>query len=186
MIDRMTLMKVHVVLAAFILPAALMFMITGALYSWDIKGSYSNDVHEIPLNKPIQSDIAELTALAQLELDKLSTTYPEGKPTIKVYGSHYLLEWSGSSKDVILEPTANDRIAKLTVKHTTWYRNLVQLHKAKGGTAFKVYAVAFALALLALLISGFIMAWQTPKLKRITLITTLAGLGSFVIFVFIS
>jgi hypothetical protein len=186
MMNRMTLMKVHVILAAFILPAALMFMITGALYSWDIKGNYSNDVYEIPLSKPIQSDVAELTNLAQLELDKLSTKHPEGKPTIKVYGSHFLLEWSGSSKDVILEPTANDRIAKLTVKHTTWYRNLVQLHKAKGGTAFKVYAVVFALAILALLISGFIMAWQTPKLKRITLFTTLAGLGSFVIFVFIS
>lgn len=184
--ERMTLMNVHAVLAAFILPAALMFMITGALYSWDIKGSYSNDVHEIPLDRPIQSDVAELKALAQSELDKLSATHPEGKPVLKVYGSHFLLEWSGSSKDVILEPTENERIAKLTVKHTTWYRNLVQLHKAKGGTAFKVYAVAVALAILALLVSGFIMAWQTPKLKRITLFTSLAGLGAFVIFVLIS
>lgn len=184
--NRMTLMKVHALLAAFIFPVAIMFMITGALYSWGIKGSYTNDVHDISLSMPIQSDVSELTNLAQLELDKLATSHPEGQPSLKVYGSHFLLEWTGSSKDIILEPTDNELIAKLTIKHTTWYRNLVQLHKAKGGMAFKVYAVVFALSIAALLISGFIMAWQTPKLKRVTLITSLAGICSFIIFVYLS
>ena len=102
------------------------------------------------------------------------------------YGNHFLLEWTGSSKDVILEPTDNELIAKLTVKNTSWYRNLVQLHKAKGGIAFKVYAAVFAVSILALLVSGFIMAWQTPKIKRLTLITSLVGLCSFMILVYLS
>ena len=92
----------------------------------------------------------------------------------------------GSSKDVILEPTNNELLAKLTVKNTTWYRNLVQLHKAKGGTAFKVYAVIFAISIAALLISGFIMAWQTPQLKRVTLLTSVIGLFSFMLAVYLS
>jgi uncharacterized iron-regulated membrane protein len=186
MMNRMILMKVHALLAAFILPVALMFLVTGALYTWGITGNYTNDVHEIPLSKPIQSDVGELTNIAQLELEKLATNFPEGQPKLKVYGSHFLLEWTGSSKDVILEPTDNELIAKLTVKHTTWYRNLVQLHKAKGGIVFKVYAVVLALSLFALLVSGFIMAWQTPKLKRLTLITSLVGLFTFIIFVYLS
>ena len=38
MVTRLQLMKVHTILAAFIFPVALMFMITGALYTWGIKG----------------------------------------------------------------------------------------------------------------------------------------------------
>ena len=184
--NRMHLMKLHALLAAFILPVAAMFIVTGALYTWSIKGSYTNDVYEIQLSKPIPSDINELTNLAQLELDKLHTHYPEGNPRLKIYGNHFLLEWTGSSKDVILEPTNNELLAKLTVKNTTWYRNLVQLHKAKGGTAFKVYAVIFAISIAALLISGFIMAWQTPQLKRVTLLTSVIGLFSFMLAVYLS
>lgn len=186
MINRMKLMKFHALLAAFILPVATMFMVTGALYTWGIKGSYTNDIYEIQLSKPIQSDVSELTTLAQLELKNLATSYPEGKPKLKVYGNHFLLEWTGSSKDVILEPTDNELVAKLTVKNTSWYRNLVQLHKSKGGIAFKVYAAVLAISIVALLVSGFIMAWQTPKLKRATLITSLVGLCSFMIFVYLS
>ncbi|CAA0079038.1 Uncharacterised protein [Halioglobus japonicus] len=184
--NRMQLMKVHALLAAFIFPVAIMFMVTGAFYTWGIKGSYTSDVYEIPLSKPIQSDVGELTNLAKIELEKLATSFPEGQPKLKVYGSYFLLDWSGSSKDVTLEPTDNELVAKLTVKHTSWYRNLVQLHKAKGGTAFKVYAAVFAASIVALIISGFIMAWQTPKLKRFTLLTSLVGLSSFAVFVFLS
>ena len=186
MMNRMKLMKVHALLASFILPVAIMFMVTGALYTWGIKGNYTNDVYEVQLSKPIQSNVSELTNIAQLELEKLATSYPEGEPLLKVYGSHFLLEWTGSSKDVILEPTDNELIAKLTVKHTSWYRNLVQLHKAKGGIAFKIYAVVLAISIGVLLISGFIMAWQTPKLKHFTLITSLVGLCSFIVFVYLS
>ncbi|KGD60156.1 hypothetical protein T9A_02729 [Alcanivorax jadensis T9] len=184
--DRMKLMKAHALLAAFIFPAAIMFMVTGALYTWSVKGGYKNDVYEVKLSKPVQSNLSELINLAQLELDDLVIEYPEGQPKLKAYGSHFLLEWTGSSKDVVLEPTEDPLIAKLTVKRTDWYRSLVQLHKAKGGIAFKFYAVVLAISIVALLVSGFIMAWQTPKLKRVTLITSFAGLFSFFVFVFLS
>lgn len=183
---RMQWMKAHALFAAFILPVAMMFVVTGALYTWGIKGSSTDETYEVALSKPIQRDIGELTNLAQLELHKLGASPPEGQPHLKVYGGHYLLEWTGSSKDVILEPTQNELIAKLTVKNASWYRSLVQLHKAKGGMAFKVYAAAFAMGIIFLLVSGFIMAWQTPSLKKMTLITALAGGGSFIIVVFLS
>ena len=147
MLDKLFLRKAHALLAAFILPVAIMYIVTGALYTWGEKGSYDKQAHEITISQALQPELSPLLALAKAELDKMEISYPEGKPKIKKYGSHFLLEWTGSSKDIILEPTNNQLVAKLTVKNTTWYRNLVQLHKAKGGEAFKVYAVILSLAL---------------------------------------
>lgn len=183
---RMTLMKVHALLAAFILPVALLFVVTGGLYTWGVKGSYSSTAHQVPLVAPLEADIDALEQLARSELDRLGLEVPTGGPRLKVYGSHFLLEWTGSSRDVILEPTSDTETAQLTVKETSAYRGLVQLHKAKGGSPFKVYAALFAVALIALLVSGFLMAWQTPKLKRLSVVTALVGVGSFLIVAFLS
>ena len=181
MITRIQLMKVHALLAAFTLPVAVMFMVTGALYTWGIKGSYTSEVYEVPLTEILVPELVTLTTVAVRELDQRDISLPEGKAKVKKIGSAFMLEWTGSTKDISLEPTGRDLVAKLTVKETSWYRNLVQLHKAKGGVVFKVYAAFFAFVLGMLLISGFMMAWQTPKLKRITLGAFAAGIISFIV-----
>ena len=68
--NRSTLMKAHAVLAAFILPVAIMFFVTGAFYTWGIKGSYYTTTHEIYLQRPIQDDLTSLVALTKNELKK--------------------------------------------------------------------------------------------------------------------
>lgn len=177
--NRLQLMTIHALLAAFIFPAASMFLITGALYTWNVKGSYMKEAYEIELDNALQPNLAELTALAEEELSKFNLAPPSGTAKIKKMGNHFTLEWTGSKKDITLEPTEHKQIAKLTVKHTSWYRNLVQLHKAKGGSVFKVYAAVVSIALALLLISGFIIAWQTPKLKKLTLMSFLVGIAFF-------
>ncbi|MFN3235827.1 MAG: PepSY domain-containing protein [Pseudomonadales bacterium] len=184
--NRLQLMKLHALLAAFVLPVALMFAVTGSLYTWGIKGSYTNDTYEVKLAAPLQADQSSLQSLAKAELAQLGLSEPEGQAKVKRAGDHFLLEWTGSSKDVILEPGSNPKVALLTIKHTTWYRNLVQLHKAKGGDVFKVYAAAFAVALGLLLVSGLVMALQTPKLKGATLATSALGVLSFLLVVWLS
>jgi hypothetical protein len=186
MISRLQLMKVHALLAAFIFPVALMFMVTGGLYTWGIKGSYSNTVYEIPIREALQPELATLKALAASELDKLELSYPSGEAKVKSIGSSFMLEWTGSSKDISLESSDNKLMAKLTVKETSWYRNLVQLHKAKGGVIFKVYAAVFAISIGLILFSGFMMAWQAPKLRRLTIGAVMAGIGSFLVMVWLS
>lgn len=184
--NRLQLMKVHALLAAFIFPVAAMFLVTGALYTWGIKGSYTEEIYAVALNQAIQPELQELKTLATDELAKLELDVPTGKAKIKRSGTHFILEWTGSTKDIILEPTEDALIASLTVKHTSWYRNLVQLHKAKGGFVFKVYAAVFAIALALLLFSGFMMAWQTPKLKKLSTVSFLLGVGSFIVIVLLS
>ncbi|MDY0213593.1 MAG: PepSY domain-containing protein [Desulfuromonadaceae bacterium] len=181
--NRLTLMKTHATLAAFILPVAIMFLTTGAFYSWGIKGSYTKATYELQLQKPMQGELAELVALATNELIKQDIEPPTGGAKVKRIGDSFELEWTGSNRDIILEPTTQPLKAKLEVKDTSWYRQFVQLHKAKGGTPFKIYAAAFATAFLLLLITGFLIAWQTPKLRKLALISASLGIVIFYLMV---
>ncbi len=179
-LDRSTLMKIHALLAAFILPVAIMFFVTGALYTWGIKGDYDTTTHEINLDIPIKGELSELVEIATKELKKYNIETPTGKAKIKKIGDAFKLEWTGSQADIILEPTSKPLIAMLQIKETSWHRQFVQLHKAKGGEPFKIYAVVLAITILLLLFSGFIMAWQMPKLRKLTLASALLGIAVFV------
>jgi hypothetical protein len=180
-INRTILIKVHLLLASFIFPVALMFIVTGAFYTWGIKGSYSSEVHMIPLEKPLVGEQQELVGLIEDTLQQLSIPPPSGKAKVKTIGSSFQLEWTGSKRDIVLEPTSDERMAKLTTKETSWYRNLVQLHKAKGGQLFKVYAAALAISLFTILLSGFLMAWQMPKYRKMALLSSTAGIVVFLL-----
>lgn len=181
--NRTLLVKIHLLLAAFMFPAALMFLITGGLYTWGFKGSYDSQPYELALDSPLAEDEAVLIPMVEAELEKLSLPVPSGGAKIKRGGNSFKLEWTGADYDVVLEPTSNRNVAKLTVKKTTWYRNLVQLHKAKGGQLFKVYAAALAIALFIILASGFLMAWQAPRLRSMAVRYAVAGLLLFAIMV---
>lgn len=182
-INRANLVKIHMLLAAFMFPVACMFLITGGFYTWGIKGSYNSQVHMISLEEPLQLDQKYLKSLVLRELEELAVPVPSGGAKVKKGGTSYKFEWTGSGRDVILEPTSDKLSAKLTIKETTWYRNLVQLHKAKGGQLFKIYAAALAIALFIILFSGFLMAWQIPKYRKQALIFSAAGVCIFLLMI---
>jgi hypothetical protein len=186
MLNRSTLMNAHVLLAAFILPVAIMFFVTGALYTWGIKGSYVTDAYKIDLLQPMQDERSELVALVKKELASRDLEPPRGQPKVKRMGSSFRLEWTGSNMDIILEPTSEPLVAKLAIKTTSLHRPFVQLHKAKGGEPFKVYATVFSIALLLLLVSGFMMAWQMPKLRKLAAASALLSVSMFVVMVVVS
>lgn len=182
-LNRVALVKVHMLLASFMFPVACMFLITGAFYTWGIKGSYHSEVHLISLEQPLAQDENDLESLVLQELKSLGIPVPSGGASIKKGGTSFKLEWTGSGRDVILEPTSDALSARLTVKETTWYRNLVQLHKAKGGELFKIYAAALAVALFVILFSGFLMAWQVPKYRKQALIFSAVGTLTFLLMI---
>jgi len=84
-------MKAHALLAAFILPVAIMFSVTGALYTWGIKGEYEATTYELHLKKPIQNDIVSLTEIVKNELKRQNIEAPSGQATIKTIGSSFRL-----------------------------------------------------------------------------------------------
>ena len=179
-INRSFLIKAHTLLAAFILPVAIMFFVTGALYTWGIKGGYEKTTQELHLKESIQGELTELMVLARNELKKQDVAMPSGKAKIKKMGAAFQLEWSGSDINVTLAPTFQLLMATLTIEESSWYRQFVQLHKAKGGTPFKVYATAFAVGLLLILISGFILALQLPKLRQLTIVSASLSVVLFI------
>lgn len=89
--NRSVLMKAHAILAAFILPIAVMFFVTGALYTWGIKGEYDTTVHEIHLESPIKIQLGELVNLAEKELEARNISVPTGQANIKNIGDSFKL-----------------------------------------------------------------------------------------------
>lgn len=183
---RQTLIKLHMLMASFVFPVALMFFVTGAFYTWGVKGSYADTEYRLDLERPLVADGGELQTLAASELSQRGIDHPTGAASVKAGGTSFKLEWTGSERDVVLEPTQDPTVALLTIKETTWYRNLVQLHKAKGGTPFKVFAAFLAVCLVLILATGFIMALQIPNYRRQSIAAGALGFVAFAVFVAVS
>lgn len=84
LINRIFLIKLHMIVAAFIFPAALMFLLTGALYTWGIKGYYDTEKYSVSLQQPMQNDKAWLTQLAIHELNMRELSLPSGKAKLRL------------------------------------------------------------------------------------------------------
>lgn len=178
---RKLLIRVHVLIAGFFLPVGVMFLITGAFYTFSLSGNYNTRTYDLTLQQPISPDLAALVTLATTELQNRQIGLPTGKAGIRKVGSSWQLEWTGANRDVLLAPAADPNMVKLTVRDTTPYRRLVQLHKAKGSLAFKLYAAAWATGLLILFVSGLALAWTIPSARRWAIGSLAAGLLVFFI-----
>ena len=66
--NRQLLMKIHMLLAAFMLPVAIMYPVTGALYTWRIKGNYETTSYQLKLDQPLMKNKEKLVELAKREL----------------------------------------------------------------------------------------------------------------------
>lgn len=185
--NRQLLTRVHLLLAAFLFPAILMFLMTGALYTWGQTGKVTDATHEVTLQAPLDAkDEAALRALALAELGKAGLDAPTGKARVRKSGDSFTYEWVGSRRDITIESGAGANVAKVTIKEASLHRTFVQLHKAKGGLLFKVYATILALALFLLVFTGLIIGWMTPAWRGTTKWASLAGIAGFVGLVMVS
>jgi hypothetical protein len=178
-----SLIAVHLWLAAFFLPIAVMFASTGALYTLSIKGSYEETTRSLELAQPLSPELSTLTAVVERALDEAGVEYPSGAASIKKAGTSFELEWTGASRDVVLKPSADPLSATLVIKETTPWRHLVQLHKAKGSEVAKGISVLWGIGLVVILLSGLLMAWNVPIYRRKALAAGGLGLVTFVVYV---
>jgi hypothetical protein len=181
-LNRLFFMQVHLLLATFIFPVLLMFLITGGLYTLGVKGSYETQVYTLQLNTPLQPDSVALTDFVTKELQNLNISPPTGEMKNESADKRIALNWRGAALRVTLESILPTE-AKLTVQKANWFKRLLELHTASGATAFKVYAVFLASSLFLLLITGFIMALQLPKYRKMTLYSTATGIAVFIVMV---
>jgi len=177
-----TLTTVHLLLAAFFLPIALMFAATGALYTVSIKGNYLETSRTLELSAPLTAELSALTKVTEEALAAEGLAVPSGAASVKKAGTGYELEWTGVDRDVLLKPTADPLKATLVIKDTTAWRHLVQLHKAKGSEVAKGISVLWALGLIVILCSGLLMAWNVPVYRRKALGAGALGLATFALY----
>lgn len=178
-------LQLHTITAAFLLPAILMFLITGALYTWGIKGTYDVEKLLIEVNEPLANEETAILTFIENEVKNRGYRAPTGKPKYSSQDGQPKVSWSGSNMDLSFSVSKDPSIVKLELRHTTLYRKFVQLHKAKGGTLFKVYAVVLAIGLFLLSLSGYILALKKKNYRNLTYITTAIGLVFFVIAVWL-
>ncbi len=177
---RRTLTTIHLALAAFFFPVALMFAFTGGLYTIDIKSGFRSSEQLLTLDQPLTPELAPLVALAEQELKASGVPAPSGGASVKKAGTSFELEWTGVERDVVLRPTTDPLQAELVIKDTKPWRHMVQLHKAKGSDFAKAISVAWAIGLVTILGSGMVMAWTAPPFRRLAIRASAAGVLSFV------
>ncbi|MCL4672215.1 MAG: PepSY domain-containing protein [Sphingomonadaceae bacterium] len=181
--SRTFLTKLHLIVAAFMFPAILMFLVTGALYTWGNKGEWVEETVTVALDAPLTADEAALKAVVQGELDKRGLPVPSGSASVSEAGEPVSLQWTGAKSEASVKATDDPLVAEVTVKEATLHRNLVQLHKAKGSDLFKVYATFLAFVLFLLVASGLVLGLQVKALRRLTVLSSVAGAVAFVGFV---
>ena len=180
---RRTLTTVHILLACFFLPIALMFASTGGLYTLAVKGGYEERTLPVSVTEPHGTDLAQWLQTATGALDAAGEPRPSGSPSLKKAGTSMELEWTGVARDVVLRPTDDPLHMELLIKDTTAWRHLVQLHKAKGSEVAKAISVAWAIALVLLVVTGAWMALTVPNYRRLALPAGAAGLLTFAAYV---
>lgn len=184
---RLWFIWAHVVLAGFFLPAAVMFSITGGLYTFSITGKYNTSAQPVSLvftEEPTVSEAQEASKSYLLSSGKSSM--PTGKASIKKMGTSWSFEWTGADYDFILEPTEEAGVYKASIKDTTWHRYFVQLHKAKGGFPFKVLAGGLAVAFLLMFVSGVALAATLPRMRKPLYMSVALGFIAFFGLAFLS
>ena len=181
--SRTFLTKLHLIIAAFMFPAVLMFLVTGVLYTWGNKGDWIEETVSVQLAAPLAADEGALKALAVTELDKRGLPSPSGSASVSEPGEPVSLQWTGAKSEASVAATDDPLVAEVTVKEATFHRNFVQLHKAKGSDVFKVYARFLGFVLFLLVASGLVVGLQVKALRRITVLSSVAGAIAFVGFV---
>lgn len=184
--NRSTLVHIHLAFAALLLPVILMFAVTGAFYTWGIKGDVEKLKHDIVLSKPLKFESEYLHQWLEDVLEIKDIEIPSGQGKLKGSIDNYEYQWTGSANTVSVAPTADPLLARLSVEKHSYYRYLVQLHKGKGGTVFKVYAAILAIGFLLLSVTGIIMALRMPKFRTLTKQYLIAGGFMFLVVVLLS
>ncbi|MEE1876190.1 PepSY domain-containing protein [Altererythrobacter litoralis] len=181
--NRLFLTKLHLILAGFMFPAMLMFLATGALYTWGSKGEWHEETVSVVLDQPLAADQRGLEIIALAELAKRGLPAPSGEASVSGEGADIALSWTGARSEATVKATDDPRLAEVTIKEASFHRWLVQLHKAKGSTIFKVYATFLAFVLFVLVASGVILGLQVKPFRRLTIGSGVAGVVAFLGFV---
>jgi hypothetical protein len=176
---RNVFIKIHLVLAATILPVVLMYVITGALYTAEYKPSSHGEAFDVQLDAPLTRNVELLKSVVHKALIQRDIEDPDGKTKFKRDKKHggKKFVWQGDNHTVSMWSHKDDRsIVSIEVSTPSWYKRLMWLHKAKASDAFDIFSIVVAIILIFVLITGVIVGLQVKLFRGLTLYSM--GFGS--------
>ena len=136
--------------------------------------------YDIVLSQPLKYESEYLHQWLEDVLAIKSIDAPSGQGKMEGNAGNYYYQWAGSGHTVSVAPSSDPLIAQLSIEESSYYRYLVQLHKGKGGTIFKVYAAILAIGLVFLAFTGVLMALKMPKFRVLTQRYLIVGVLMFI------
>ena len=174
-IQRMSIIKLHAILACFFMPMALLYFLSGALYSFDIKGNVDKQVYTVTLNRPFAPDLAQLSESVKKALDQHKLSLPTGNPSISKKKGSYEYHWGDLKRLVVVHPTADPLKVELVYRQRSPLTQLMRVHRAEAGSVIRIFSLSMVVSLMFSLGSGVFLAVGMPKLRQTALLALAAG-----------
>ncbi|STQ85616.1 hypothetical protein LS73_004110 [Helicobacter muridarum] len=150
-ITKKNWMQIHTYLSLFFLPAAIIYVLTGALYIFDVREGAGSIVYNYKLDIPPKKG-DELQVMLDvlkengLEIPKdIEVKIMRGNPTI---GNIYY-------NVSIIKEKNGDHFVRATKRSI--YGILLLMHKSKGKFYFDIIAIGFSISLMLFYLSGLIV-----------------------------
>ncbi|MGB0833327.1 MAG: hypothetical protein ACPGR2_02280 [Psychrobium sp.] len=174
---RLIWMKLHAYFSCFFLPLTLVYIVSGVLYLFDIKGSVLKESrYEITSTVEVKNQQqAELIA-AQYLVDNNHASLPSD-----YFEDHSGHSWYGYKHEVILSLDENNVARELMVKEHDFFLKLLIIHKGYAGFLFWLLGIALGLSLTFSLISGVVISLQMPQVKNMSLLMLGAGSATLIV-----
>jgi len=182
MLKRSQMIHVHMLLAALVLPILLMYLISGMLYTFDVKGHIKKQKIDIILAQPVPLRLDALAAITEKSLVQHHLPIPEGEMSLKKKKSSYLFRWGDLKYTVSAETNKNAKVLKMIVRERGFLTQVMRIHRAEAGTAFKVIPSILFGGVLLVLLSGIYMALSISKFRKPVLYTMGCSTALFLVF----
>ena len=181
MLKRSQMIHVHMLLAALVLPVLLMYLISGMLYTFDVKGHIKKQKIDIILAQPVPLRLDALAAITEKSLLQHHLPIPEGEMSLKKKKTSYLFRWGDLKYAVSVKTTKNPKVLKMTVRERNFLTQVMRIHRAEAGVIFKVIPSILLIGMLLVLLSGIYMALSIPKFRKPVLYSMGCSTGLFLI-----
>ncbi len=177
---RQLIIKLHLILAAFMAPAFILVAISGGLYLMGQKGNISSEPLSVPagvmldfksptLEADVKTFLSDQGQSAKFQYIKNRGNVIQTRPTSRAY---YQFE----NKNGVMTAAR---------KTPNFVAAAMELHKGHGPVAFKWYQKFVALALFFVVLSGFWLGLASKVLRRQSIMVSAAGLVVFLALVFL-
>lgn len=157
------------------MPMALLYFISGALYSLDIKGDVDKRVYTVALRQPFAPDLAQLSEPITAALEQRELSLPRGEPAISRKKDSYEFRWGDLRRLVVAKPTDDPLQVELVYRQRSPLTQVMRIHRAEAGSVLSLVSSSMAFALILILASGVYLALGMPRLRHTALLALGAG-----------